>query len=66
MSRGCINIKNYSFKARPWEELYFESLDVYDTILTKIRVSVRDNKVLRILPLWIFKVIHFIMNGLLI
>jgi len=48
---GALTSKSYSFTARPWEAVNFESFDIFDTLLQSIRLDVRDNKVLRILPI---------------
>lgn len=47
---GALTSETYSFTARPWEAVNFNSFDIFDTTLTKIRVDVKDNQILRILP----------------
>ena len=47
---GALTSKTYSFTARPWEAASFETFDIFDTLLQSIRVDIRDNKILRILP----------------
>lgn len=47
---GALTGKGYSFKARPWEGLTYLGYDFFDGCLTLLRINVRDNHVLRILP----------------
>ena len=47
---GALTSKPYAFKARPWELLHFESVDVLDGLGSNIRVDTRGMSVMRILP----------------
>lgn len=47
---GALTSKPYAFKARPWELQKVETIDVMDAMGSNIRVDVRGNDVLRILP----------------
>ncbi|MDC6668258.1 molybdopterin-dependent oxidoreductase, partial [Leclercia adecarboxylata] len=47
---GALTSKPYAFEARPWELRKTESIDVLDALGTNIRVDVRGQAVLRILP----------------
>jgi len=47
---GALTSKPYSFTSRPWELNSIESVDVFDTLCSNIRLSVYGNKVKRILP----------------
>lgn len=47
---GALTSKPYSFTSRPWELNNVESVDVFDTLCSNIRLSVYGNKVKRILP----------------
>lgn len=47
---GALTSKPYAFKARPWELRKTESVDVHDAVGSNIRVDVRGNEVMRILP----------------
>jgi NADH-quinone oxidoreductase chain G len=47
---GALTSKPYSFTSRPWELNSVESVDVFDTLCSNIRLSVYGNKVKRILP----------------
>ena len=47
---GALTSKPYSFVARPWELKKTETIDVLDAIGSNIRVDVRGNEVMRVLP----------------
>jgi NADH-quinone oxidoreductase subunit G len=47
---GALTSKPYAFHARPWELRKTESIDVFDALGSNIRIDVRGNEVLRILP----------------
>lgn len=47
---GALTSKPYSFTSRPWELNSVESIDVFDTLCSNIRLSVYGNKIKRILP----------------
>jgi NADH-quinone oxidoreductase subunit G len=47
---GALTSKPYAFEARPWELVKTESVDVMDAVGSNIRVDVRGNEVLRVLP----------------
>jgi NADH-quinone oxidoreductase subunit G len=47
---GALTSRPYAFAARPWELKKVESIDVMDAVGSNIRVDVRGNAVLRILP----------------
>jgi hypothetical protein len=47
---GALTSKPYAFIARPWELQVIESFDVFDLGQTKLRVEIRSNQILRILP----------------
>ena len=49
---GALTLKTYSFKARPWELNYFNSIDLSDPFHLNIRIDIRDLKILRILPIF--------------
>jgi NADH-quinone oxidoreductase chain G len=49
---GALTLKTYSFKARPWELNYFNSLDLLDPFHLNVRIDIRDLKILRILPIY--------------
>lgn len=48
--RGALTSKPYAFLARPWEFRSVDSIDVFDSLGSNIRVDVRGDKILRILP----------------
>jgi NADH dehydrogenase (ubiquinone) Fe-S protein 1 len=47
---GALTSKPYAFKARPWELRNFETVDVIDSLGSRIRVDIRGTEILRILP----------------
>lgn len=47
---GALTSKPYSFVARPWELKKTETIDVLDAMGSNIRVDVRGNEVMRVLP----------------
>ncbi len=47
---GALNNKPYEYTARTWELKKHESVDVMDAVGSNIRVDVRGNEVMRILP----------------
>lgn len=47
---GALTSKPYSFTARPWELTDRSTYDTSDTYLSPIKVSVRGNSVIRVLP----------------
>lgn len=47
---GALTASPYSFKYRSWELSSFESIDILDSTCSSIRLDVRGNEVIRILP----------------
>lgn len=47
---GALTSKPYSFIARSWELISFNTIDLNDIMHVNIRVDIRDFKILRILP----------------
>lgn len=47
---GALTSKPYAFKARPWELISTESLDVFDSCGSNLLIQTRGNEILRILP----------------
>ena len=47
---GALTSKPYAFRARPWELLHSESIDVLDALGSNVRVDSRGLEVMRILP----------------
>lgn len=47
---GALTSRPYAFAARPWELKKVESIDVLDALGSNIRLDVRGNAVLRVLP----------------
>ena len=69
---GALTSKSYAFKARPWELKSLESIDIFDSLGSNIRVDVKGNEIVRILPKrhdylneeWITDKIRFSFEGL--
>lgn len=47
---GALTNKTYAFLARPWELRKVETIDVFDSLGSSIRVDLRNNKILRVVP----------------
>ncbi|MCB1782921.1 MAG: NADH-quinone oxidoreductase subunit G, partial [Alphaproteobacteria bacterium] len=47
---GALTSKPYAFKARSWELVKTETIDVHDAVGSNIRVDARGREVMRILP----------------
>jgi len=68
---GALTSKPYSFVARPWELISFNTIDLNDSMHVNIRVDVRDFNILRILPrnnvnlneIWITDITRFCYDG---
>jgi len=69
---GALNSKPYEYTARTWELKKHESVDVMDAVGSNIRVDVRGNEVMRVLPRlhedvneeWISDKTRFVYDGL--
>lgn len=69
---GALTSKPYAFTGRPWELHHVESIDIYDSLLSSIRIDVKGSEIMRILPKqnknineeWITDVIRFNYDGL--
>jgi len=48
---GALTSKPYAFMTRPWEIHSTETIDISDSVLSNIRVDVKETEILRILPL---------------
>ena len=47
---GALTSKIYNFKGRPWELNKYENIDILDTMCSSICLDLRNNEILRILP----------------
>ncbi|MEO5373080.1 MAG: NADH-quinone oxidoreductase subunit NuoG [Alphaproteobacteria bacterium] len=47
---GALTSRPYAYSARPWELRKVESVDAFDAVGCAIRVDVRGNQVMRVLP----------------
>lgn len=47
---GALTLKNYAFKARPWELKTLESIDLSDSFGSNIYVSFKESRIVRIFP----------------
>lgn len=71
LTLGAITSKPYLFKARVWEALFIESIDIFDSLCSNIRIDIIGNEIERILPKrnddlnheWITDKIRFVYDG---
>jgi NADH-quinone oxidoreductase subunit G len=69
---GALTSKPYAFKARPWELINISTIDILDSLNSNIIVSIKQNKIMRILPkinpdingFWITDYIRFIYDSI--
>jgi NADH dehydrogenase (ubiquinone) Fe-S protein 1 len=69
---GALTSKSYAFKARPWELKNLESIDIFDSLGSNIRIDIKGNEIVRILPKrhdylneeWITDKVRFSFEGL--
>lgn len=69
---GALTSKPYAFTGRPWELTSIESIDVYDVLLSSIRIDLKGSEIMRVLPKqnkyineeWITDVVRFNYDGL--
>jgi NADH-quinone oxidoreductase chain G len=47
---GALTSKPYAFTSRPWELTSFESIDIFDSLCSNIRIDIKGNTIMRILP----------------
>ncbi len=47
---GALTSKPYAFTFRPWELTSFESIDIFDSLCSNIRIDIKGNTIMRILP----------------
>lgn len=47
---GALTSKPFSFSARPWELIHLETIDLLDSYCSAIRINIKDDEVMRILP----------------
>ena len=47
---GALTSKPYAYSVRPWELVNIESLDLLDSFCSRIRINMKDDKIVRILP----------------
>lgn len=68
---GALTSKPYAFSARPWELYSMETIDVLNSFCSDIKVDIKGNEVMRILPVtdkvyktdWISDSIRFCFDG---
>jgi len=71
---GALTSKPYAFLSRPWELKSTESIDIFDSLHSNIRIDTRGYDILRILPRlnesineeWISDKVRFSFDGLLV
>lgn len=71
---GALTSKVYTFTARPWELNKYENIDILDSMCSSINLDLRNNKILRILPVsdsflnndWITNITRYFFDGLVV
>jgi len=72
---GALTLKPYAFMSRSWEHKHFVCVDFFDSFGANIRVDVRNNEIMRVLPYgnnlftnfdWITDRIRFSLDGLFV
>jgi NADH dehydrogenase/NADH:ubiquinone oxidoreductase subunit G len=48
---GALTSKPYAFKARSWELRNTESIDLFDSLCSNVRIDIRGSEIMRILPI---------------
>lgn len=48
---GALTSKPYSFKARTWELKNVQTIDLFDSLCSNIKVDIKGSDILRILPI---------------
>lgn len=48
---GALTSKPYAFTARSWELKNIETIDLFDSLCSNIRIDIRSSEILRILPI---------------
>lgn len=69
---GALTVKTYALNYRSWDELFFESIDLSDSLCSSIRVYSNFIKIIRILPQyntelninWIHEKTRYLTDGL--
>lgn len=49
-SMGALTSKPYAFMSRPWELIEREAFDLFDTVGSAVKLSIRGKEVMRVLP----------------
>ena len=47
---GALTAQSYAFVSRPWELKSIESVDVFDSLGSNVRIDVFNDRVVRVLP----------------
>lgn len=47
---GALTSKPYAFKARAWELQSIDSLDIFDSLGSNMRIDIKGNEIMRVLP----------------
>ena len=48
---GALTSKPYAFTARSWELKSVETIDLFDSLCSNIKIDIRGSEVLRVLPI---------------
>lgn len=71
---GALTSKIYNFKGRAWELNKYENIDILDTMCSSICLDLRNNEILRILPVsdsllnqdWITNITRYFFDALIL
>jgi NADH dehydrogenase (ubiquinone) Fe-S protein 1 len=47
---GALTSKPYAFKARAWELQSIDSIDIFDSLGSSMRIDIKGNEIMRVLP----------------
>jgi NADH dehydrogenase (ubiquinone) Fe-S protein 1 len=47
---GALTLKPYAFRARSWELQSLDSFDIFDSLVSHIRIDMKGNEIMRVLP----------------
>lgn len=48
---GALTAKPYAFTIRPWELQNIETIDIFDSLCSNIRIDFKNSNIIRILPI---------------
>ena len=48
---GALTSKPYAFAARSWELKNIETIDLFDSLCSNVRMDIRGSEIMRVLPI---------------